>query len=294
MISVSEIVQYRYSMHELESSALDMLILGKLEAGQFDPERNTKGKDRKQQHFRYTFRGAKICESAFRVIHAAGIHYMKNLKRHFKVNGAVPRVHGNKRRLPHNVTPLASLQKVISFITSYAEENGLPMPAAPGKSKGVPPLFLPSSSNKKMVHKQYLLAIEDSGLRSVGYPLFCSLWKNCVPHIQIMSLKTDVCDTCRKHRDHLAEARTEADKVEQASAYTNHVTDAMQHRVRYLQDSEDARCELEAAGLLDIDTSSAAYTVPAPRSAELHKVHYTFDYSQPITLPHQAQQASCI
>ncbi len=211
---------------------------------------------------------------------------MKNLKAHFKKNGAVPRTHGNKGRLPKNTTPFVILQAALQFIVNYASRNAIPMPAAPGKSKGIPPLFLRSECTKKSVHKTYT---EASDGRTVSYSLFCSLWRHCVPHIQIMSLKTDVCDTCRKFRDKISEARTEADKLKTTNDYTDHVIDAQARRDNYLKCSENCKESLKDADLLNVDTTSSTYVPPAPKSRKM-KIHYTFDYAQPVTLPHLAQQ----
>ncbi len=48
-------------------------------------------------------------------------------------------------------------------------------------------------------------------------------------------LKTDVCDTCRKFRNKISEARTEADKLKTTNDYTDHVLDAQARRDNYLK-----------------------------------------------------------
>ncbi len=266
-----------------------MLILGKLEAFQFDPEKNSHGKERKREAYAYSFKGQKICETAFRVIHCAGLHYMRNLRVHFKKNGAVPRVHGNKGRLPKNVTPFDVAKGTVDFICNFASRNAIQMPAAPGRSKGIPPVFLPSDMSKKKVFELYTAAEAPATLRKVSYCVFCSLWRHCLPHIQVMGIKTDVCDTCRKLRDKVSDARTEDEKIETSNALVTHVTDSRSQRDKYLDMSDECRVQLEALNLLDVDTTAATYTPPQANSVHL-TVHYTFDYAQPVVLPHMAQQ----
>ena len=57
---MSHIYGYRLAINDLESTAVDMLILGKLEAGQFDPLMTLKKSVRRRQHFHYTYQGIKI------------------------------------------------------------------------------------------------------------------------------------------------------------------------------------------------------------------------------------------
>ncbi len=42
-----------------------------------------------------------------------------------KENGMQPRIHGNKRRLPHHALSYKSRNRVVTFLTNYAEQNAL-------------------------------------------------------------------------------------------------------------------------------------------------------------------------
>ena len=87
-------------------------------------------------------------------------------------------------------------------------------------------IFLPAETTYKSVYHNLLLNLEDSNLKSLKYDAFRKLWHQLTPEIQIMSPRTDLCDTCnglqynacqeeeardllKKFKDHLAKAKIE-------------------------------------------------------------------------------------
>ena len=175
-------LEYRLNIKGLDEQVKDMLILGKLEAGQFNTMLTSKGKDRKQQQFRYAFRGIQISEKSFRVIHDARGKLMRNLKVHFKINGAVPRIHGNKDRFPSNTTSFEDIKNVLDFILHHADVNGLPMPAATGGSKGHPPTYLSTATTKASVHllcKKACVCLFVCGISLTSGQLISELFPDC-------------------------------------------------------------------------------------------------------------------
>ena len=56
----------------------------------------------------------------------------------------------------------------------------------------------------KSVHSGFLAGLEeDSKLKSLKYDAFRKLWHQLTPEIQIMSPRTDLCDTSQHFRDGL-------------------------------------------------------------------------------------------
>jgi len=56
----------------------------------------------------------------------------------------------------------------------------------------------------KSVHRDFLAGLEeDNKLKSLKYDVFRKLWHQLTPEIQIMSPRTDLCDTCVIERYHV-------------------------------------------------------------------------------------------
>ena len=100
----------------------------------------------------------------------------KNIATSLHCNGIEPRVHGNKRRLPHT---LSSVEYVIHFLLQYSEQHALLLPGRiPGYSTDVIKL-LPSSTSKRKVWQIYLSDTQHSDdVKSVAYRTFCLLSAN--------------------------------------------------------------------------------------------------------------------
>ena len=113
-------------------------------------------------------------------------------KHETKWNGIVTRAHGNMKRIPHNALSFDTVERVVKFITSYAEQNGLVLPGrVPGYSRSDIQL-LPSSMSKRKIWNIYSSSLETT----VSYTSFCRLWRNLIPSVIIMKPMTDhCCDT---------------------------------------------------------------------------------------------------
>ncbi|KAK3742543.1 hypothetical protein QZH41_005608 [Actinostola sp. cb2023] len=93
---------------------------------------------------------------------ALGSKSFKNLKKHFKDNGLVPRLHGLKGKKPHNTYPFEVIENIVKFLNTYASDNGLPMPAAPHGRDNQPPIYLTTNESKLNVYHVHHIAIDDS------------------------------------------------------------------------------------------------------------------------------------
>ena len=93
-----------------------------------------------------------MCVVAFCKIYGLGEKAMKNLLKHFEKNGAVPRVHCNSVRKPHNALSFSVVEFVVKFINTHAIIFGLPHPAPlRGRDGTPPPVYLPARQNFKTV-----------------------------------------------------------------------------------------------------------------------------------------------
>src|SRR5437763_17080855 len=88
---------------------------------------------------------------------------------------------------------------VKNFLLNYVEVHGLPSPVRNVNRVTQSIFFLPAEMSLKSVYRDFLAGLEeDSTLRALKYDAFCKLWHQLTSHIQIMSPRTGLCDTCQR------------------------------------------------------------------------------------------------
>lgn len=276
----------RLSLMELGKSEKEALVLGVLQSCRFDEERTAKGKLRKKASFAYQYDGRRVCVGAFRHIYDLGQKQLRNIVAHLSEHGAIPRVHGNTRRLPHNALRYPEIFFCVTFVKNYAERYGIPHPAPLYGRAGDPPIFLPASQNFKTVHAQYVASCIEANIRSMGISSFRSVWHRCLPNIRFMTPRTDVCDKCERLRMKVTSAISDEQKAQALSSFSNHLQHAQRERDYYQQ--------CTAAAFEELNASPIAAPPHCPCSRDLVKVHYTFDFAQMLQLPHSARQVGPI
>ena len=101
---------------------------------------------------------------------------MKNLMQNLKSNGLIPRVHGNKKRLPPNTVSLPVIEAMILFLENFTTRFGIPHPPPLYGHDGTPPMHLPAYLTKLAIHKTYVASCVKAGARAVGYDTFHDVW----------------------------------------------------------------------------------------------------------------------
>jgi hypothetical protein len=173
--------------------------------------------------YRYPYDGKTVCKSVFCHINDIGQRTVKSLLKHLNSNGPVPPIHGNTRRKPSHAVKYEDVRFCVDFLLLYAEINGLSMPAAPHGADEAAPVLLPCNTMKVDLHSKYQQACVEAGVRVLGITTFKYVWKQCVPHIKIMTAKDDVCHKCEMIRKRVADAIHEMDKLEAANALREHI-----------------------------------------------------------------------
>ena len=283
----AEILQSRMNSQELERDEKDMLLLGILESLKYSSEENYYGKKRKRAAFCYKFQGLQICVNAFRYIYSIGTRQFKNILKHLETVGPTPRVHGNSGRRPHHALTFPVVEHLVVFLKRYAEMYGIPHPAPLRGRDGVPPVFLPAQKTYKDIHKDYVEACTQTDTRAVAMTSFRTIWNQCLPHIKLMSVRSDVCDKCEVLRRIVSTAGSEEASLTACTALADHIHDAQREREYYHEKTLDAKAELSDFALLEPPPVQ-------PCSRNLCKPHYTFDFAQNILLPHTARQVGPI
>jgi len=135
-----------------------------------------------------------------------GCTHFENVRNHLTTNGIIPRVHGNVKRVPRWKTKITIditvATAVKNFLENYAEIHGLP---SPGRNVNRITItqsltLLPAEMSYKSVYRDFE---NDSTLKLLKYYAFRKLWHQLTPYIQIMSPRTDLCDTCQHFRNGL-------------------------------------------------------------------------------------------
>jgi hypothetical protein len=249
-----------------------MFVMGVLQKGGFGQVTQRKT-ERKRMRYSYSFRGETICREAFLAIYDIGNKVLSNIITHMNKNGVTPRVHGNKGRKPAHALKFDEVENAVKYIKNYADEFGVPQPAAPSGSDGIPPIYLPASDTKRAIHERYLESCTESTIRALKVSSFEDVWLKCVPHIRISSPRDDVCQKCECHRKKIADARMEEEKLRATKDFEDHLQAAKRERLCYRKSIQDAAEEMGNW-----------------HGGQLEHAHYTFDFAQHFQLPHHARQ----
>jgi hypothetical protein len=124
---------------------------------------------------------------------------------------------------------------VKNYLENYAEVNGLPSPGRSINRITQAVIFLPAETTYKSLYQKFLTCLkENSNLKSLKYDAFRKLWHQLTPEIQIMSPRTDLCDTCQHFRNGLQyNARQEEEVKELLKMFRDHLAKAKLERNYY-------------------------------------------------------------
>ncbi|XP_062600192.1 uncharacterized protein LOC134261812 [Saccostrea cucullata] len=227
------ILDHVFNVREMEKDVKDLYIMGSISiTGSYDTRKGS----RSRNSYHYSFRNVKICRSTFQCLFDVGKKSLSNILKHYSANGAVPRRHGNQGRKPKHAVNFDDVQRVVNFILGYAEEHGLPQPAAPRGRDDEPPIFLPCNSTKKAIHGQYKSACDSDDIRKRPFK----------------------------------------------TKFQSHIDIAQKERNLYKILVKESLEELQGINRQEHHIH--------PLSSDFTKVHYTFDFSQSVALPHHARQ----
>lgn len=220
---------------------------------------------------KYTFRGQEICAYTFRLLFDIGRCALKSIRQSLNKTGPGPRRHGNTGRKPKHALVFTDVERVVQFICNYAEEFGIPQPAAPRGRDDTAPIYLHSGTTKINIHTLYKASCQEAGVRFVLKSSFQSIWSACIPHIKVASPRDDVCATCEKLRKKIMDAVSEEDKLASTGEMHCHIVLAQKERDLYNSLIKKAK--------------ETSHLCPAERSN-----HFTFDFAQSVGIPHHARQ----
>uniref|UniRef100_K1QVY4 Uncharacterized protein n=1 Tax=Magallana gigas TaxID=29159 RepID=K1QVY4_MAGGI len=113
-------------------------------------ETTKRGKKKIRSRQTFMFSGEKVCRNAFLpvFVYDIGKHYLHNIIINKNAHGVTPRKHGNLEKKPSHSQHYNDIKLVVQFISSYADDFGLPQPAAPRGRDDTPPIYIPSDARK--------------------------------------------------------------------------------------------------------------------------------------------------
>ena len=82
----------------------------------------------------------------------------------------------------------------------------MPLPGKMPKMKDYTVMMLPSDVTKANSWRKYVRESADSSLKAVGLTKFKNIWKLYLPHIAVMKVSSDLCDTCQQNNNLIMKA----------------------------------------------------------------------------------------
>src|SRR6185312_16642067 len=120
-------------------------------------------------------------------------------------------------------------------ITIDTEIHGLPSPGRNVNRIIQLLTLLPAKTSYKSIYRDFIAGLEnDSMLKLLKYDAFRKSWHQLTLYIQIMSPRTDLCDTCQHFRNGLQyNARKEEDLKDLLKKFKEHLVKAKLERNYY-------------------------------------------------------------
>ena len=133
-------------------------------------------------------------------------------------------------------------------------------------------MLLPSSMSKSAVYRFYVRACESEQVSCVSHQTFENIWKELCPYIAAMKPATDLCHTCQQNANLLMKSVNvpEELKSQRLQEAQKHLDIARVQRKHY-----NDQCALAKENMASNPPSV---------------MHYSFDYTQQVHYPFNAQQ----
>ena len=217
-----------------------------------------------------------------------GISYsrFRRLKEHYEENGVSLRVHGNRKRLPHNAVPQSVTEEVKNFLSNFVEENAVLLPGRIPGFKNDDIKLLCSSETKMSVWREYKKVCEETEKQSVCYTKFINLWQQFHPSVVVAKPMSDLCITCQQNTSKLVRSANlpDGEKTQCILVQQEHLNCVQTERDLYKRVCQEAKTIFEEIeGRVDLDQQHGVCTLDIT-------MHYSFDFAQQIHIPSNPMQ----
>ena len=274
--SIKAIQDLRDSIQEATNEEKDMFILSHFVQSRLPVYLMTDAEKKKWMYSKYSLFGKDVCRKTFLYALNMGVEKLYSLARQYDVNGALPRIHGNRKRLPHNSYGVDVNLAVRSFIENYAEENAILLPGRIPGVKDTDICFLPSAESKHDIWVKYELCCVKGNTLCVSYTTICKLWHEITPWIIVSKTMTDLCWKWESNYIMIlynCANQTDDKKVKQLE----HINIANIERKYYKDQCQSTLATIQKLNV-DFFTSRRPCTF-------VGKMHYSWDYAQQLHYP---------
>ena len=266
LLNYEDVVDYRANCLELTKAELDMVVLAQINSHSSPPS-----------HTKFFFKGNRLCMKTFLFLHAISDKRYRNLYKHWEESGITSRIHKNQGKSPHNVTPLETVEAVITFITNLAAAVALPLPGRLPNFKNERVVLLPTDMSKMEVYRRYCQASREDSAQPVQKSTFFDLWNKQLPYIGVIKPATDLCWECQQNVSLVQKSTnlSEEEKSSRLQTAQKHLELARKQREHYNTECDECSTQWNERDL------SQQYD---------GAMHYSFDYAQQVHFPSNALQ----
>uniref|UniRef100_A0A1X7T0K5 DUF7869 domain-containing protein n=1 Tax=Amphimedon queenslandica TaxID=400682 RepID=A0A1X7T0K5_AMPQE len=300
LFSHSYIKTYRCDIQAMAKPVHKIAIMSQMAAtstmGGLSTGNHRRQNERKRQFFTFMHQGHKICRVTFLKLHACGKSRFEEIMKNYRMNGLIPRVHGNAGKTPNHALTYDDILRVVAFIRNYAEVHGISLPGRiPGMKSYENKKFLPCSTSKRQVYLEYAESCEGLYVKACAETTFNMLWRRYLPYIEKMKPMSDLCATCKE----ISGLIIRSANMQSDERITEAMQKALDHRRLVKKEREYYKDVLKEAQLLlkGLYTDAANnYNPPLTRPHAMLNIvaHYSFDYAQQVHYPSSPLQAGPI
>lgn len=271
------LADFRSSCLEYSKDELDLVIkvelLGHRRNGEETHGLKHKSRERQRSFQEYFLFGKQVCLKTFCFAHGISHSTLKRIGNHLDSHGISVRKHGNAGKSPKHALTISDMNSVISFLNSYANKNGLPLPGRMQHYRNAKVVLLPSDKTKADIYEQYNSVAPELGLRKISQRSFYRLWHEHCPTLLIIKPASDLCLRCQKHSVKLSNGGnlTEEEKLQDLRDYNEHISKAKLQRDYYRSQVEDAKTQYTA--LPDDKKQRGKFSISANSQTERDNFH---------------------
>ena len=246
------LTDFRSSCLEYSKEELDLVVkvqlLGHRRNGEETQALKHKSRERQRSFQEYFLFGKQVCLKTFCFAHGISHSTLKRIGTHLDSHGISARKHGNVGKSPKHVLTISDINSIISFLNSYANKNGLPLPGRMPNYRNSKVVLLPSDKSKADIYELYNSAAPELGLRKISQRSFYRLWHEHCPTLLLMKPASDLCLRCQTYSVKLSNGGNlpEEEKLQDLNDYNVHISKAKLQRDYYRSQVEDAKIQYTA------------------------------------------------
>uniref|UniRef100_A0A1X7VKS5 Uncharacterized protein n=1 Tax=Amphimedon queenslandica TaxID=400682 RepID=A0A1X7VKS5_AMPQE len=296
LFSHSYIKTFRCDIQAMAKPVQEIAIMSQMAATSTMGGLSTGNHRRQRERGNFLRSCIKVIRVTYLKLHACGKSRFEEIMKNYRMNGLIPRVHGNAGKTPNHALTYDDILWVVAFISNYAGVHGISLPGRiPGMKSYENKKFLPCSTSKRQVYLEYVESCEGLYVKACAETTFNMLWRRYLPYIEKMKPMSDLCATCKE----ISGLIIRSANMQSDERITEAMQKALDHRSLVKKEREYYKDVLKEAQLLlkRLYTDAANnYNPPLTKPLAMLNIvaHYSFDYAQQVHYPSSPLQAGPI